>query len=236
MLEEKMSKKQFGVIGLGTFGFNVAKEISKHDIQVLAIDRNEEIVKDIAPFVAHAICTDATEEKALREAGVTDCEVVIVSIGENMETSILVTLLLKELGVNNIIVKSTSETHSRIAAKIGADRVVYPETEMAKKLAESLASPNILDEIELSKEYNITEMMAPKRFWGKTIVGSGIRANYKVSIIALKRLMPVINDDGESDTKEEINIAPGADDEIQENDIMLLVGRDSDIDKLKEDR
>ncbi|MHB9155708.1 MAG: potassium channel family protein, partial [Endomicrobiales bacterium] len=202
-----MSNKQYAVIGLGTFGFNVAKELSKRGIQVLAVDIREDLVNEISPFVSHAVVADATEEKVLRDIGLGDCDVAIIAIGESMETSILITLLAKELGVKNVIVKSVSPTHSRIAAKIGANRVVYPEYEMAKKLAESVASPNILEEIELSPEYNIVEMVAPDRFWGKTISGSGIRPNFRVSIIAIKRLTPVITEDGETDTREEINIA-----------------------------
>jgi trk system potassium uptake protein TrkA len=229
-----MPKKQIAVIGLGTFGFNVAKELAKNGIQVLAIDRDEEIVNEISQTVAHALCADATEEKVLRDAGVVDCETVIVAIGESMETSILVTLLLKEIGVKNIVVKSTSPWHSRIAAKIGANRVVYPEYEMAKKLAEGLASPNILEEIELSPEYNIVEMVAPKQFWGKTIRESGMRASFKINVIAIKRFVPVITEEGESDIKEEINIAPGGEDEMLENDILLLVGREADLKRLKE--
>lgn len=229
-----MAKKQYAVIGLGTFGFNVAKELAKHGIQVLAIDKNEQLVNDISSEVAQSVVADATDEKVLKDLGVTDCEVAIVAIGESMETSILVTLLLKELGVKNIIVKSTSPWHSRIAAKIGANRIVYPEFEMAKKLAESLASPNILEEIELSPDYNIIELVAPKKFWGKTILGTGIRHDYRVSVIAIKRFNPVITDEGESDIKEEINIAPGPDDEIQENDVLLLVGREVDLKKLNE--
>lgn len=228
-----MTKKQYAVIGLGTFGFNVARELSKHGIQVLAIDIQEDLVNDISPFVAHAVVADATDEKALIDIGVSDCEVGIVSVGESMEKSILITILLKEMGIKNIIVKSTNPTHSRIAAKIGANRIVYPEYEMAKKLAESLASPNILEEIELSPEYNIVEMVAPSKFWGKTISGSGIRANFRISVIAVKRMTPIITEDGETDTKEDINIAPGADDEIQENDILLLVGREADLERLK---
>jgi trk system potassium uptake protein TrkA len=229
-----MAKKQYAVIGIGTFGFNVAKELAKNGIQVLAIDKNEELVKEISPIVSHAVTADATDEKVLKDLGVVDCEVVVVAIGENMETSILVTLLLKELGIKHIIVKSTNPWHSRIAAKIGADRVVYPEYEMAKKLADSLASPNILEQIELSPEYNIIEMVAPKKFWGKTILESGIRANFKISVIAIKRRNPVITEEGETDIKEEINIAPGAEDEIKENDILLLVGKETDLSRLKE--
>jgi trk system potassium uptake protein TrkA len=228
-----MQKKQYGIIGLGTFGACIAKELTRLGGQVLAIDKDEEIVNEVSQFVTQAVIADATEEKTLRELAITDCDTVIVAIGESMETSIMITLLLKDLGVRNIIVKSVSDIHSRIISKIGVDRIVFPEQEYAKKTAEKLISPNILDEIELSPEYNIIELVAPKEFTGKTIKDSNIRPNFRVNIIAIKRLSPVITDDGQSDTKEEINIAPGADDEIQENDILLLVGRETDLQRLK---
>jgi trk system potassium uptake protein TrkA len=229
-----MSKRQFAVIGLGTFGTSVAKELHSKGAQVLVIDTNEEKVKDITSFVTQAVVADATEEKVLRSLGVADIDCAIVAIGESMESSIMITLLLKDMGVKSIVVKSTSSLHSKIVAKLGADKVIYPEYETAKKLAESLISPNILDEIELSQDYNIVEMMAPDKFWGKTIRESEIRANFKVNVIAIKRRAPIITEEGESDIKEEIDIAPGGEFEIKENDILVLVGKEADLDSLKE--
>ncbi|MBN1621861.1 MAG: TrkA family potassium uptake protein [Endomicrobiales bacterium] len=229
-----MKKRQFAVIGLGTFGSSVARELASKNAQVLAIDTVEEKVKDITPYITQAVVADATEEKVLRSLGISDIDCAIVAIGQSMESSIMITLLLKELGVKSIIVKSVSDLHSKIVAKLGADRVIFPEYEMAKKLAESLVSPNILEEIELSQEFNIVEMVAPKNFWGKSIRESEIRANFKVDVIAIKRHSPTITDEGQSDIKEEIAIAPGGEFEIRENDIMVLVGKETDLDHLKE--
>ena len=228
-----MEKKQYAVIGLGTFGINVATELASKGAQVLAVDVDEEKVKTVTPYVTQAVVADATDEKAFRSLGIGDVDCAIVGIGANMEKSILVTLLLKEFGVKDIVVKSISSLHAKIVAKVGADRVIYPEREIAKKLAEGLLSPNIIDEIKLSNEYNIVEMVSPSKFWGKSIIESKIRANYKVSIIAVKRHNPVINDDGESDIQEEIIISPGAEDEIMENDVLVLLGKEEDIDSLK---
>lgn len=228
-----MSKKQFAVIGLGTFGFNVAKELSKKGIQVLAIDIDTEIVNRASQFVTQALVADATDEKALEDAGVADCDSVVVSIGENVETSILATLIVKELGVKNIIVKCTSAWHSKVAAKLGADKVIYPEFEMAKKLVDSIVTPNILEQIELSKDYNLVEIVAPKDFWGKTIKDSGIRNNYGVNILAIRRNVPLINDDGQTDMKEEVNMVPGPDDEIQQNDVLVVIGSEQSLTRLK---
>ena len=228
-----MVKKQFGVIGLGTFGSNVAKELAAKGFPVLAIDNKEIVVNRISSFVTQAIVADATDDIALKDAGIADCDTVIISMGEDIETSILATLIAKDLGVKNVIVKCVSPWHSKIAVKIGADKVVYPELEMAKKLAQSMASPNILEQIEFSKDYNLVEIIAPEILWGKTIKDSGIRNKYGINIIAIKRQTPIVNDDGQADIKEETNVTPGPDDEILENDVLVVVGRQEQIDKLK---
>ena len=228
-----MVKKQFGVIGLGTFGSNVAKELAIKGFPVLAIDNKETVVNRISSFVTQAIVADATDDIALKNAGIADCDTVIISMGEDIETSILATLIAKDLGVKNVIVKCVSPWHSKIAVKIGADKVVYPELEMAKKLAQSMASPNILEQIEFSKDYNLVEIIAPEILWGKTIKDSGIRNKYGINVIAIKRQTPIVNDDGQTDIKEETNVTPGPDDEILENDILVVVGRQEQIDKLK---
>jgi len=228
-----MAKKQFGVIGLGTFGSNVAKELAAREFPVLAIDHKEEVVNRISSFVTQAIVADATDDIALKDAGIADCDTVIISMGEDVETSILATLIAKDLGVKNVIVKCASPWHSKIAVKIGADKVIYPELEMAKKLAESMASPNILEQIEFSKDYNLVEIIAPEILWGKTIKDSGVRNKYGINVVAVKRQVPVVNDDGQTDIKEETNVAPGPDDEILENDVLVVVGKQDQVDKFK---
>ncbi|MCL2799023.1 MAG: TrkA family potassium uptake protein [Endomicrobia bacterium] len=228
-----MKKRQFGVIGLGTFGFNVAAELAKKGMQVLAIDNDTEIINRISESVTQALVVDATDEKAMFNAGIADCDSVIISIGESIETSILATLIVKELGVKNVIVKCVSLWHSKVAAKLGADTVVYPEFEMAKKLVDSIITPNILEQIELSKDYNLLEIVAPKEFWGKTIKTSGIRNNYGINVIAVRKQIPIVDDNGHTDIKEEINMVPGADDEINQNDVLVVVGSHSSLEKIK---
>lgn len=228
-----MAKKQIGVIGLGTFGSNVAKELFKKGFPVLAIDHQEDIVNKISPFVTQSVVAEATDDNSLKQAGIADCDTVIISMGEDIETSILATLIAKDLGVKNVIVKCVSVWHSKIAVKIGADKVIYPELEMAKKLAQSMASPNILEQIEFSKDHNLVEIIAPKDFWGKTIKDTNVRNKYGINIIAIKRQFPVLNEDGQSDIKEETNVAPGPDDEIIENDVLVIVGKDENLEKFK---
>jgi trk system potassium uptake protein TrkA len=231
-----MKKKQYGVIGLGTFGYNVAVELEKKGMQVLAIDNDPEIVNKISALVTQALIADASDEKSMEDAGIADCDSVIVSIGESIERSILSILIVKDLGVKNIIVKSASLWHSKVAAKIGANTIVYPELEMAKKLVDGIVSPNILEQIELSTEYNLIEIVAPKAIWGKTIKSSGFRNKYGVNIIAIRKQIPFINDDGQSDMKEQINMIPGPEDEIDQNDILVVIGSKDSLTKLKEDK
>lgn len=226
-----MAKTQFGVIGLGTFGSNLAKELFKRGFPVLAIDNKDDIVNKITASVTQAIAADATDGKALEDAGIKDCDTVIIAIGEDIETSILATLVVKDLGIKNVIVKCISQWHSKIAVKIGADKVIYPEFEMAKKLAESMVSPNILEQIEFSKDFNLVEIVAPKKYWGKTIKDLDVRNKYGINIIAIKRHIPFINNDGQPDIEEKTNVVPGPDDEILENDILVVVGKQDQIEK-----
>jgi len=230
-----MTKKQFLVVGLGTFGENVAKYLTEKGAQVIAIDKDEKKVQNIAHFVTQALTADATDEKFLKSLNPEEIDVGIVAIGESLEDSVLVTLHMKELGVKKIVVKCINQLHARISAKLGADRIVYPELEMAKRVAEGLISPNILEEIELSPEYNIVELIVPKKFIGKTIKQAKIRSEYNLNIIAIKRKVPYLTDSGESDFKEEINISPFPDDELNDGDILVVIGKDSDVERLKKE-
>ncbi|MDR2526519.1 MAG: TrkA family potassium uptake protein [Rickettsiales bacterium] len=227
-----MKNKQFAVIGLGTFGYNVAVELAQKGAQVLAIDNNSEIVNNISEYVTQAFIVDATDETAIKEAGIADCDTVIIAIGTNIETNILSTLIVKELGVKNIIVKCTSKWHLKVAAKLGASQVIYPEFEMAKKLVDNLISPNILEQIEISKGYNLVEIVAPSAFYGKALKETGIRNNYGINVIAVRRRIPYINEDGQNDIKEEIDVTPGPDYEISQNDILIVIGNKKSIDNI----
>jgi trk system potassium uptake protein TrkA len=226
-------KKQFAVIGLGIFGYNVAVELVKKNMQVLAVDNDNEVVNEISQFVTHALVADATNEKAMEDAGVSDCDSVIISIGENIETSILAMLIVKDLGIRNIVVKSLSQWHSKVATKLGASTVVYPELEMAKRFVDSVVTPNILEQIKISKDYNLVEILAPKKIWGKTIRNSDIRNNYGINIIAIRKQVPIIDNSGQIDVKEEINMVPGPDDEINRNDVLVVIGSEKPLAKLK---
>jgi trk system potassium uptake protein TrkA len=225
--------RQFVVIGLGRFGSSIARALSAMDFDVLAIDKDESLVKAMEGVVSQAVVMDATDEKSLRELGVQDFDTAIVSMGETIEDSIMITLTLKELGVKQVIVKAQNDLHSRILKKVGADRITLPEREMAEKLAQSLASPKIFDFIEVSDTYGIVEMVVPKKFANKTLTELNLRDKYRVSVIAIKRKLPYSNPDGTTDFREEVIIGPGGSDETISGDVLILLGRNEDLDKIR---
>ncbi len=226
--------KQYFIVGLGTFGMALAKALTERKAQILAIDISPEKVEEASSYGINAVVADSTEEKILRKLGVSDFDVGVVAIGENLEASILTTLLLKDLGIKHIIVKSMSAHHSRIAGKVGADRVVYPETDMATRLADALLKPSIIEEIELSKEYNLVEIVLPDEFYDKTLQESRLKENYNLTVIAIKRKETIISDDGATDIKEEMIVSPDSKTILQEGDVILVVGKETDIEKLRQ--
>lgn len=225
--------KTFAVIGLGRFGSNIAKALAEKGFDVMVIDSDENEVREFSEIVTNSLVLDATDERALKEAGISDVDVAIVSVGQNIDTSILITLLLKELGVKYVVVKAVNDKHGKILQRIGADKVIYPEREVATRLAESFVSPKIFDYIELSPTHSIIEIAAPKEFVGKTIRELALREKYRVSLIAIKRRIPIITNKGTPDFKEEINISPSADDEIQEGDVITLLGKYEDLERIE---
>jgi trk system potassium uptake protein TrkA len=171
--------------------------------------------------VTHAVQADSTDEQALKNLGIRNFDVVIVAIGQDIQASILTTLVLKELGVNYIVVKAQNERHGKVLYKIGADKVVFPERDMGVRVAHSLISPNTLDFIELAEDYSIMEIVAPKFTEGKTLKEVDFRARFGVNIMAIK-------------TGEEFNIAPRAEDSIKKGDILVIIGHNDDIKRLEE--
>lgn len=216
-----MKKKQFAVVGLGRFGGSVAKTLSEMGYDVLAIDRNEQRIQDFSDRVTHAVEADTTDEQALKVLGIRNFDVVVVAIGENIQASILTTLILKEMGVKKIVVKAQNELHGKVLYKIGADRVVFPERDMGIRVVHNLISSNILDIIELADDYSIVEINAGEYFAGKTLKELNIRAKFGCNIMAIK-------------SGDRINIAPLAGDRIHEGDILVVIGHNDDIKRLEE--
>ncbi len=220
-------KKQYAVIGLGRFGFNVAKTLVKYGAEVIAIDRTEERVKKAADVVPHVVQLDAMDEKALRDVGVQNVDTAIVSIGENIESSILVVMILKNMGIKNIIAKAVTTLHGKVLENLHVQRIVFPERDMAVRVAQSLARPSILDQLMLSEEYSIVELETPKNLLGKTLQGVQLRTKYGVNLIAIKRR---VLEKGE--VKETWNVNPHPDDIMEEGDILVLIGTNEHLEKL----
>ena len=209
--------KSYIVIGLGRFGSEVARQLYKHGCEVLVLDNNADTINQISSEVTHAVVGDARDKGVLRALGAGDFECAIVAIGGSLADSVLATMNLKELGVPRIVGKAHDETHRQVLMKLGADQVVIPEKENAARLARSLASPNVLEYIELSDEYGIIEVPAPKRWQEKTLKELNVRAKLGVNIIAVKR-------------DSQINVSPAADYKIVAGDVMVVLG---DTDALK---
>ncbi|MFE4429109.1 potassium channel family protein [Peribacillus butanolivorans] len=211
-----MGKRQYAVIGLGRFGTSVAHRLYTAGQEVLGIDVSEERVENAELSVTHAVMADTTEEEALKSIGIRNFDCVIVAIGNDMQSSILTTLLLKELGVKKVIAKALNKRHGQVLAKVGADWVIYPERDMGERVANQLLSPNMLNYIELSKEYNIEEIIIPISMTGKSLRELDLRAKYNISVIAIV-------------SKGEIIIAPSPDQNILEKDMLLVVGNKEDL-------
>lgn len=211
--------KNFVVIGLGRFGSAVATELCRLGHQVLAVDTDGDLVQLLADEVTHAVTADARNAEVLEGLGIQDYDCAIVAVGNDVGTSALITLQLKELGVPRIICKAQSHVHLRLLEKLGADRVIFPEFESAVNLAQGLANSNILNFIELSPDYGLVEVDMPLSWAGKTIRELDVRVKYQVNIISVRR-------------GQDISVAPGADWVLAAGDRLFVVGRDENIARL----
>ena len=218
--------RQFAVIGLGRFGSSIARTLYNQGCEVLAIDRREEMVQEMSGSVTQAVQLDATDEKALKAVGIENIDVAIVAIGENLQASILISILLKEVGVKEVIAKARTPLHGRILKKIGADKIIFPEKEMGARLARSLVTTNILEQVELSPGYSVVEILAPKEFAGKSIGEMKLRRKHGINVLAIKRT----GKDPESG--KETDFSPRATDIIKEEDMLVILGSNEDIDKM----
>ena len=214
--------KRVVVIGLGIFGFHVAKELYEKGIQVIAIDKSKEVIQKIKDFSSKAVVADAREKEVLEAIGIQEDDIVIVSFGEDLSASTLLTLHLKELNVKRIIVKAPNEDHKRILQKVGATEVIIPEREMAGKVAKGLISPNVIDYIPVSEDYNISEIAPPASFLGKSIAELNLRNRYHIEVIAIRDVL-----------SDRITLIPPASSVIKDSDILVVIGKDPDIQKIK---
>jgi len=213
--------KRVVVIGLGIFGFNVAKDLYESGFEVIAIDKNKDIIQKIRDHSTKAILADGTDKDVMESIGIQGDDIVIISFGEDLAASTLITLHLKELKVKQIIVKAPNEDHKHVLEKVGATEVIIPEREMATKVARSLISPNVLDYIPLSGNYTICEMAPPAYFYGKTIGELRLRTKYHIDVIAVKEVL-----------SDQVKMVPHADYVIKDTDVLVVIGKEQDINKV----
>ena len=203
--------KSYAVIGLGRFGSALARQLCKLGAEVLALDVKGDYVQQIANDVTHAVVGDAQDKEVLRALGVRNLDCAVIAIGDNLAASVLITMNLKELGVPYIVCKAHDETHRKVLEKLGVDRVVIPEHEYAQRLARTLNSHNVLDYIELSEDFGILDVPAPKSWIGKSLRELNVRAKLDINIIAVKN-------------GENTNVSPSADYQICTGDVLAVLG------------
>jgi trk system potassium uptake protein TrkA len=217
-----MQMKRVIVIGLGIFGYNVVRELHENNVEVFAIDKKKEAVQAVRDFAARAIVADGTDKDLMDSIGIREDDMVIVSFGEDLAASTLITLHLRQMKVKDIIVKAPNEEHKLILEKVGATEVIIPEKEMADKIVKGIVSPNVPDYIPLSEDYMICEIATPKSFVGKTLGGLKVRSNYNIGVIAIRDTLT-----------DRVEMVPSADFVFKDSDVIVVVGKEADIDKIR---
>lgn len=212
--------KSFAVIGCGRFGKSVARTLFSLGYEVMALDSNEEIIQEISDEVTHAVVVDVMNEVALKELGLSNFDVVVVSIGSNTEASIMATIIAKELGVKKVIAKATSDFQGKVLEKIGADKVIFPERDMGVRVAHNLVSANILEFIELSPDYGIIEISAIRDWVGKSLYQLQLPNKHGINVMAIKR--------GNA-----ITISPDGDTVIEQEDTLVIIANTAAISKIE---
>ncbi len=215
-----MKNKQFLVIGLGRFGRSLAEELYKNGGEVMAVDSNADLVDDIQGHVTHAACLNASDPDALRELGIQDFDAAIVTIGMDIRASSVITMLLKEMGIPLIAAKAQDEMHGRMLEKLGADRIIFAERDMGRRIARSLVSDNILDYIEVSHQFAIAEIAARNAWLNKSLVELDFRKKYALNVIAIR-------------SNGVIKITLDPDTRIRSGDNLLVVGEQRVLNQLE---
>lgn len=220
------------VIGLGTFGAKTAMRLYEKGAEVIAIDRDEELVDRIKDRVTHAVSLDVTDERALRSVNISDVDVAVVAIGDHIEMSILAVTMLRKLGVGRVVARATSVLHEHVLHEIGASEIIKVEEEMGEIIASKIVAPHVLQRYNFAAGYSIVELKLGKKFEGRTLVESKIRQNYNLNIVALQKRVPFIAEDGKATFRIEINDSPMPMDIIDADDIVVLVGSEKNFNKL----
>jgi trk system potassium uptake protein TrkA len=214
--------KRVVVIGLGIFGSQLARQLYDKGIEVVAIDKNKDVVQRIKDHSTKAVLADATDKEVLESIGIDAGDTVVISFGEDLSASTLLTLFLKEMKVKEIIVKVPNEDYKRILLKVGASEAIIPEREIANKVARSIISPNVLEYLPISEDYTIVELAPPSSFIGKSLAELDLRKRYQLQVIAIRDVL-----------LEKLQMVPRASSIIKDSDVLVIIGREEDIGKVK---
>ena len=220
------------VIGLGTFGAKTAISLYDKGAEVVAIDIDETLVEKLKDKVTHAVALNVTDERSLRSVNISDVDVAMVAIGDNIEMSIMAVAMLRKLGVGRVIARATSTLHEHVLQEIGASEIIKVEEEMGEIIASKIVAPHVLQRYNFAAGYSIVELKMGKKFEGKTLVESKIRQSYNLNIVALQKKIPFITEDGKPAYKVEINDCPMPMDVIEPDDIVVLVGSEKNFNTL----
>ena len=213
------NKKTYAVIGLGRYGEAVARELNDNGAEVIAVDINQELVDDAADYLPVCKCADITDPDVIKQSGISNVDTAIIAMASNLESTVMAIMLCKEAGVETVIVKCANETHKKIYSKVGADKVVMTEREAGMRLANSLVSESIVDYLELSEEYSVSELNIPLRWVGHSLDDLKVRNTYDISVMAIRRGGAII-----------IRIDPYA--PLQSGDVLVVIGGNDDIQKI----
>ena len=208
-------------MGLGRFGGSMCQELVNEGVNVLAIDKDQERVQKYEDIVSHVATLDAMDKESLKSVGISNFDVAIISFGGDLESSILVTLLLKEMNVKQIWVKARNEYHQKILEKIGADKIIHPERDMARRIAHHITSDKIVDYIEISSKHSIIEIVASDKIVGKTIANLKVQQKFKCEVIAIKK------------DEETVSMIPADDVIIERGDILIVMGDNKKLNRLE---
>lgn len=223
-------KRLFAVIGLGRFGYSVAETLVKKGSEVLAIDRDESKIQAISDIATFAVQCDATDERALKAVSTQNVDVAVVSIGENIEASILIVQTLKEMGIKSIIAKAVTNVHGKILTNLGVNEVIYPERDAAIRLAHRLVSPKVLEYLELAPGHSIEEVTVPDRLSGLSLRESKIREQHNLNVIGIKKQITRMVK-GRMMKEETFNFTPTPDDIVEKGDVLVMIGKEEDLDR-----
>ncbi|MBF0407086.1 MAG: TrkA family potassium uptake protein [Candidatus Riflebacteria bacterium] len=223
---------EYAVLGLGRFGSKLAQALFARGGDVIAVDSDKDAVERLKEHVSHIAIADCTDELALRNLGIQDVDVAVVAIGEKIEISILTTAILRRLGVHRIMSRAVTKMQAQILTEVGAHEVFILEESMGEQIAKKLIAPHIHENITLSSGHSLVEMTPRQDFIGKTLKELNLRAAYGVNVIAVKRKIPDISENGENTTRIELNDLPSPDQKIRQDDILVLVGSNQRIEDL----